>query len=154
MFSQRICSCLISFLFKEKRMSALILILRRKGALAFWTNSKKWTNGIEMSSQTSVKQRTPDHNTTKDTNGLKGWPPSPSKQHEQSSSSKGTLYCTNESRKNLDSFSLSITVRDIPNYMQDNVKIRKEVLKIDRRSSRSLEYAECGLLVLLLKNGK
>ena len=49
----------------------------------------------------------------------------------------------NESRKNLDSFSLSINVRDILNRICKTAsKFEKKNVKINQRSSRSLEYAE------------
>ena len=53
------------------------------------------------------------------------------------------LYIKLESRENLDSFSLSITVRNIPN------RICKTASNFGRRSSRCFEYAECGYFTLL-----
>jgi len=52
--------------------------------------------------------------------------------------------------ENLDSFSKSITVRNIPNRIFKTAsKFEKKTLKINRRSSRSLECAECGYFTLL-----
>ena len=62
-----------------------------------------------------------------------------------------TLNSTYESRKNLDSFGLSITSIYILNKICKTAsKFEKEVIKIGRRSSRSrLEYAKCRRFMLL-----
>ena len=51
---------------------------------------------------------------------------------------------------NLDSFSLSITFRNIPNRICSTAsKFDKQILKIGRRRLRSLEYEDCGSLTVL-----
>ena len=63
-------------------------------------------------------------------------------------------YSIHESRKNLHSFSLSITVKDILHRICTTAsKFEKQILKIGRCISRSLEYVECGHSMLLLTKG-
>ena len=116
-------------------------------------------NGREMFRQTSAKQtnsQTQGNQIIKSANRR-----SPPKQHKRvqgtttktprsTSIKKTTLYSTYGSRKNLDSFSLPITVRVMPNIKcKTTSTFENKILRIDRRSSRPLEYAEGGHFTLL-----
>ena len=108
-----------------------------------------------MSRQMKQSKQTSTHDVTEQTDRSKMQtgarrPSSKTKFKQQRQQRLRQRRIENESPQNLDSFSLSITVRNIPNRIRKKAaKFEKDMLKIGHRSSRFLECAEFGYFTLL-----